>query len=70
MEIFARRLKELREEKGLTHKALALELGLNGKSATANCEKGIREPEYEIFVKMAKIFNTTTDYLLGITDKR
>lgn len=70
MEIFAKRLKELREENGLTLEALALELGLNGKSATANYEKGIREPEYEILVKMAKIFNTTTDYLLGITDKR
>ncbi|HEX3047211.1 MAG TPA: helix-turn-helix transcriptional regulator [Bacillota bacterium] len=70
MEILAKRIKELREERGLTQEALSGDLGLSGKSAIANYEKGFRTPEYETLLKIADYFNVSTDYLLGRTDDR
>ncbi len=34
----------------------------------SNWETGIREPDYEMLVKIAKLFDVTTDYLLGVED--
>jgi transcriptional regulator with XRE-family HTH domain len=70
MEILAKRLKGLREERGITQEALALELGFSGKSAIANYESGLRNPDYDTLIKITKYFGVTTDYLLGISNKR
>jgi transcriptional regulator with XRE-family HTH domain len=66
---FGERLKLLREEHNLTQKALADKLQIV-KSTINKYEKNTRKPEFEILIKMADILNTTTDYLLGRTDKR
>jgi transcriptional regulator with XRE-family HTH domain len=70
LEILAKRLKELRETNGITQEALALELGLSGKSSIANYESGLRNPDYDTLIKITKYFGVTTDYLLGTSDKR
>lgn len=66
---FPERLKQLREEKEWTQEYLGKLLGFS--DATINrYEKGLRSPEPETLSKLADIFNTTTDYLLGRTDDR
>lgn len=70
LEILAKRLRDLREEKGLTQKDLAQILGLSSKSTITNYEQNNRDPDYETLIKIAKYFEVSIDYLLGQTDKR
>ena len=67
MEKFAERLKELRNEKGLTQDQLAEATGLS-QSALANWENGKRSPAAYAIMTLAKYFGVTTDYLLGMSD--
>lgn len=60
---FGERLKMLREEKRLTQKQVADELGF--ESATiSKYEKDMREPNIESLVKLANLFNISLDELL------
>jgi transcriptional regulator with XRE-family HTH domain len=70
MKIFAERLRSLREEKNLTQKDLAQILGLSSKSTITNYEKNDREPDYETLTKIAKYFEVSADYFLGLTNKK
>ena len=64
MEIFAKRIKELRIECGLTQKQLADELGFP-QSSIVYWEAGTKTPRAETIVALARFFGVTTDYLLG-----
>ena len=61
------RLKELRAKFGYTQHDLAHKLNTS-YGAVGNWESGKRTPDTETLIKMANIFNTTVDYLLGRTD--
>ena len=61
------RLKELRIENGLSQQKLAKEINVTQK-AIDFWEKGINEPKASYIIKLAKYFNVSTDYLLGIED--
>ena len=63
------KLKSFRIEKKLTQKQVADRIGL-AISAVSSYESGTRYPSYDVLVKLARIFHVSTDYLLGITDKR
>lgn len=63
--IFGKRLKELRTEKGYTQRTLAEKLGIS-PSAVGMYEQGRREPDNEMLSKLCCILETTTDNLLGI----
>ncbi len=65
--LFSQRLKELRNECGLTQKELAKKLKTTDKSIW-NYEKGIARPPIEIITAYADFFQVSTDYLLGRTD--
>ena len=67
MEEFSKRLKELRLEKGLTLEQLAKELNVSDV-AVGRWERKQRVPNLEIVIAIAKFFNVTTDYLLGLSD--
>ena len=62
------RLKELRNNKGLSQAAIAERFGIT-QQAYANYERGTRQPDYDTLNKLADYFNVTTDYLLGREDK-
>ena len=64
---FSRRLKELRLENKLKQSELANVLSVDQRSIS-NWEKGVRQPDFETLEKIAKFFNVTTDYLLGLSD--
>ncbi|MCL2846874.1 MAG: helix-turn-helix domain-containing protein [Firmicutes bacterium] len=67
METFAKRLKELREEKGNTKASMARLLGVTERAYRRyeDCEA---QPNMQAIVKLAKFFGVSTDYLLGIVD--
>ncbi len=67
MEIFAQRLRELRQEKGLSMKQLAKELGTTD-AAISNWENEINEPKISYLRSIAMFFNVSADYLLGLED--
>lgn len=67
--IFAERLKELREESGLSIQSLAkkINLGLSSISRWENLQADIKS---EQLVVIASFFNVSTDYLLGLDNYR
>ncbi len=64
---FAQRLKELRLDNSLTQAELANALSVDQRTVS-NWEKGIREPDFESLMKIARYFNVSADYLLGLVD--
>lgn len=68
MEIFfGKRLKELREERGLTQKEVADNLKINAVTYL-HYEKSQREPPLSLLADMAAFFEVSVDYILGISD--
>ena len=63
------KLYSLRIEKKLTQKQLAARIGL-ATSAVSSYESGSRYPSFETLIKLARIFHVSTDYLLGLTERR
>ena len=67
MEKFCTRLKELRLESKLSQSDLANRLRVNQRTVS-NWEKGIREPNIDMLIQIAQVFEVPTDYLLGVID--
>jgi len=61
------RLKELREQRGISQTELANFLGVV-RSTICQYEKGNRMPDSNILGKLADYFGVTVDYLLGRED--
>lgn len=68
MNNFALNLKTLRSEAGYSQQKLAELLGVR-RSAIANYESGIREPSLDTLIAICKIFEVSTDFILGLSDK-
>ncbi len=63
-EVFAKRLKELREKHLLTQEQLADKIATN-KQTLSRYEKNQREPGINIVTKIADFFEVSVDYLAG-----
>jgi len=61
------RLKQLRKDLKLKQGDIADKLNI-ALTTYANYEQGTRNPDWNMIVKLADIFNVSTDYLLGRTD--
>ncbi len=61
---FGLRLKQLRTENKMTQTELGKKLNVT-KASISGYENGTRNPDQESLVKIAEIFNVSTDYLLG-----
>ncbi len=70
MSKFPERLKELREEEGLSMGQLSREIGTISQSTLSNYESSKREPKLENIIELSRYFNCTTDYLTGESDIR
>ena len=66
--LFGKRLRELREEKGLLQEDVGNWFNMR-KSTVSQWESG-RLPHATIIVELAKRLNVSTDYLLGIATDR
>ncbi|MEE1245009.1 MAG: helix-turn-helix transcriptional regulator [Acutalibacteraceae bacterium] len=68
-EILSKRLKQCRKEKGYTQGQVAIYCDITEKTYQ-NYELMTREPKLEILIRLSKVFNVSTDYLLGLTDSK
>lgn len=59
-----KRLKELRNQKGLTTSELANIIGCSNPTIT-HYERGEREPSLSTLIKLADYFQVSVDYLIG-----
>ncbi|MFA5449539.1 MAG: helix-turn-helix transcriptional regulator [Clostridia bacterium] len=64
---FAKRLYELRQEQALTQRELSRELGVSERTISY-WERGERECDFDMLIKISLYFGVTLDYLLGKTD--
>ena len=65
--IFCERLKELRTENKISQPELAKMVGVS-KGMISFWENAINEPTISNLVKLCKIFEVSSDYLLGLED--
>ena len=63
------RLRDLREDHDLMQKEIASVLGIDQR-VYSNYETGKREIPTRLLVILADYYNTSTDYILGQTDRK
>lgn len=64
---YYRRIRDLREDNDWSQRVLAEKLGMK-QPQYCRYEQGYRDIPTDILIKLADIFNTSTDYLLERTD--
>jgi len=67
--MIAERLKNLRKDKGISKRELVAILPIN-YSTYANYESGFREPNSDVLQMIARHFDVSTDFLLGVSDNK
>lgn len=65
---YRNRIIELRKENGLSQLQLAKKLNIS-QSAVAKWESKRTEPTATAIIALSKIFNKSTDYILGLEDE-
>ena len=63
------RIRDLREDNDITQKELAEYLHIR-QNTYSQYENGHRQIPLEALIKLAEYYNTSTDYLLCLTDER
>lgn len=61
------RLRELREQRGISQKELGQMFDVK-QNTISNWENGTRDPDTTTLAKLADFFDVSLDYLLGLTD--
>lgn len=65
---YYKRIRDLREDNDLTQSQVAEYL--NMKQPQYNrYERGLRDIPSDILIALAKLYNTSTDYILGLKDE-
>ena len=59
----------LRREQYWTQSQVAQRTGRTASVVSAY-ENGIRQPSYEVLIKLARLYNVSSDHLLGISGRR
>lgn len=67
--MLANRIRSLRTERALTQKALAESLGVS-QQTIGSWEVGRTAPDPDTIIRLARFFNCSAEYLLGMTNKR
>lgn len=63
------RIRDLREDRDLTQQAIAKYL-MCDQSLYSKYERGERNVPLDIMIKLALYYETSLDYLVGLTDQR
>ena len=63
------RIKNMREDYDLTQKQVAEYLNIK-QNTYSQYETGNRQIPIEVLVALAELYNTSADYLLGLTDQK
>ena len=64
-----KRLYDLRTDNDLTQEQVADYLTCN-RQVYARYERGLREIPVSMVIKLAKFYNVSSDYILGLTDEQ
>jgi len=67
MDNYYPRIKDLREDNDLSQEKVANYLGMK-QSQYSRYERGLRDIPTDILIKLARLYKTSTDYILGLTD--
>lgn len=67
--LFAKRLRELRKEKGLSQVELGEVLGY-GYTAISSYENGRNEPSFTDLIRICETLDVSADYILGLAEVR
>lgn len=63
---YYRRLRDMREDHDLTQAQVAAYLGMKQPQYN-RYETGLRDTPTDVLIRLARLYNTSTDYLLGLT---
>ena len=63
------RIRNLREDSDLTQKQVSEYLFCD-QSLYSKYERGLRDVPVGIIIKLAELYKTSTDYILGLTDEK
>ncbi len=69
MNSYYSRLKDLREDHDFSQKYVAEYLSMK-QPQYSRYERGLRDIPTDILIKLAKLYNTSTDYILGLTNNK
>ena len=64
-----KRIRDLREDKDLNQTEVATMLGMS-QTGYSKYETGENDVPTNILIELAKFYNTSTDYILGITNDK
>ena len=62
------RIKQLREERGMSQVRLSIELGVSQETVSAY-ENGKHFPSVQSLIKLSEIFRVSCDYILGLSEQ-
>ena len=65
---FYKRIRDLREDHDLTQAQVAEYLSLTQPQYN-RYERGLRDIPSDVLIALAKLYNTSTDYILGLKDE-
>ncbi len=63
------RIRNLREDSDRTQREVSEYLFCD-QSLYSKYERGVREVPVEVVIKLAKLYGTSTDYILGLTNEK
>ena len=66
---YYKRIRDLREDNDMTQKQVAEYLCMKQPQYN-RYERGLRDITSDILIALAQLYNTSTDYILGLTDKK
>lgn len=61
------RLKDLREDHDMSQQEVADYLGMK-QPQYSRYERGLRDIPSDVLIRLAKLYKTSTDYILGLTN--
>lgn len=61
------RIKQLREQKGITQLKMAMDLNMN-QNTISRYESGVHQADYNTLIAIADYFDVSIDYILMRTD--
>lgn len=64
-----KRIRDLREDNDKTQKEISTYL-MCDQSLYSKYERGVREVPIYVIIKLSQLYNTSTDYILVLTDNK
>lgn len=69
MDNYYPRLKDLREDRDLSQQEIADYLGMK-QPQYSRYERGLRDIPTDVLIRLSRLYGTSTDYILGLTNNR